>query len=139
MGKISNLASLATAVLIASATVATASMPQRATQVAAPQSIGTNLAAPDAILAAIKDERTSLIQAEPKCGPETTLRGTLVMETPERAGFPFSATTFASPGRTFTTVTTTEETSQAVIEEVARTLNSRADTYVKRLLRNCSL
>jgi hypothetical protein len=90
-------------------------------------------------IAAIKDEKTSFVRGEPKCGNGTTLEGALVMETPQRIGFPLNATTFASPRGTFTTVTATGDENETVIQEVARTLNARADNYVKRLLRNCSL
>jgi hypothetical protein len=89
-------------------------------------------------IAAIKDEQTSFVRAAPKC-QDTALSGTLVMETPARAGFPFNATTFASPTGTFTTVTTTGDESATVIDEVGQTLNSRANNFVKRLLRSCSL
>jgi hypothetical protein len=90
-------------------------------------------------IAAIKDEQASIVRAKPRCEGGSVLRGTLVMETPQRAGFPFTATTFASPDGTFTTVTTTGEESPSVIDEVGRTLNTRATDYVKRLLRSCSL
>jgi hypothetical protein len=90
-------------------------------------------------LAAIQSAQASIIIAEPKCGEGTTLTGAFVMETPPRDGFPLDATTFASPRGTFTSVTTTGNESEAVISEVARILNDRADNYVKRLLRNCTL
>jgi hypothetical protein len=103
------------------------------------QSPGSEIAAAESFIAAIRDEKTSIVRAEPKCGDGTTLRGSLVIETPPRAGFPFSATTFADPRGIYTTVTTTGDESEVVIDEVAKTLNIRADNYVKRLLRNCSL
>jgi len=91
-----------------------------------------------AFLAAIRDEQTSVVRAAPKC-EDTALSGTLVMETPPRDGFPFNATTFASPTGIFTTVTTTGNESAAVIDEVGKTLNDRAESFVKKLLRSCSL
>lgn len=102
-----------------------------------PQQLAGNGTGP--FLAAIQSAEASIIVAEPKCGDGTTLTGAFVMETPPRAGFPLNATTFASPRGTFTSVTTTGDESEAVIAEVATMLNNRADNYVKRLLRNCSL
>jgi hypothetical protein len=90
-------------------------------------------------LAATQSVETSVIIAQPKCGDGTTLTGAFVMETPQRAGFPLDATTFASPGGIFTSLTTTGDESEAVIAEIAGTLISRTDNYVKRLRRNCSL
>ena len=100
---------------------------------------GSSAITAGSFIAAIKDEEASIVRAKPRCEGSSVLRGTLVMETPQRAGFPFSATTFSSPNGTFTTVTTTGEESPAVIDEVGRTLNTRATNYVKRLLRSCSL
>jgi hypothetical protein len=48
-------------------------------------------------LAATQSVETSIIIAQPKCGDGATLTGAFVMETPQRAGFPLDATTFASP------------------------------------------
>ena len=90
-------------------------------------------------LAAIQSAEQASLSSSPGAGDGTTLTGAFVMETPPRAGFPLDATTFASPRGTFTSVTTTGNEGEAVIAEIARTLNSRADNYVKRLLRNCSL
>lgn len=97
------------------------------------------VAAAGPIIATIRDKKTSIVQVEPKCGNGSTLRGELVMETPPRAGFPFSATTVASPHGTFTSLTTTGDESEAVVNEVATILNARADNYVKQLLRSCSI
>jgi hypothetical protein len=117
------------------ASLARASTPSAAAS--GPQSPGNGVAGP--FLAAIQSAQASIIVEEPKCGDGTTLTGAFVMETPPRAGFPLDATTFASPRGTFTSVTTTGNESEAVIAEVATILNNRADNYVKRLLRNCSL
>jgi hypothetical protein len=124
-----------TAVLLF-APLARASTPSAAASGPPQQSPGNGVGP---FLAAIQNAEASVIIAEPKCGNGTTLTGAFVMETPPRAGFPLDATTFASPRGTFTSVTTTGDESEAVIAEVARILNDRADNYVKRLLRNCSL
>ncbi len=100
---------------------------------------GASATAAGPLISAIKDAESSIIEVAPKCGYGTRLTGALVMETPKRAGFPFNATTFASPQGIFTTITTSGDESEATINEVARILNSRADEYVRRLLRNCSL
>jgi hypothetical protein len=112
-----------------------ASSPLSVTSVPAP----SGEAAAKPYLDAIAKANTSHIVSEPKCGDGTTLTGAFVMETKPRPGFPLDATTFASPKGTFTSVTTTGDESEAVIAEIAKTLNKRADNYVKKLLRNCSL
>jgi hypothetical protein len=129
------IASVATVLLFAS--LARANSPSATASGPPQQSPGNGVAGP--ILAAIQSTEASIIVAEPKCGDGTTLTGAFVMETPPRTGFPLDATTFASPHGTFTSVTTTGDESEAVIAEVAKILNNRADNYVKRLLRNCSL
>jgi hypothetical protein len=129
------IAPVAAALVFAS--LARASTPSAAASGPQQQSPGNVTAGP--LLAAIQSAETSIIIAQPKCGNGTTLTGAFVMETPQRAGFPLEATTFASPRGIFTSVTTTGDESEAVIAEIARTLNTRADSYVKRLLRNCSL
>jgi hypothetical protein len=89
---------------------------------------------------AIQDEVTSVIREAPKCtdkGPG----GMLVMATPPRPGFPLDATTFASPSRTFTTVTTKGENvaeTDSSVEAVGKVLNTRAANYLKQLMRGCS-
>jgi hypothetical protein len=125
------------AALLLFASLAQASNPPPASSGPPQQSANNGVAGP--LLAAIQSSQASIILAEPKCGEGTTLTGAFVMETPPRDGFPLDATTFASPHGTFTSVTTTGNESEAVISEVARTLNDRADNYVKRLLRNCTL
>jgi hypothetical protein len=130
---------IASAALIALAASANASSFLVATQDPSIQVPGAEAAAAEPFIAAIKNEETSIVRAEPKCGNGTTLRGVLVIETPRRDGFPFDATTFASPRGTYTNVTATGDESEAVIREVAKTLNNRANNYVRRLLRNCSL
>lgn len=124
-----------TAVLLF-APLARASTPTAAASGSPQQSPGNGVGP---FLAAIQSAEASVIISAPKCGEGTTLTGAFIMETPPRAGFPLDATTFASPRGTFTSVTTTGNESEAVIAEVARILNDRADNYVKRLLRNCSL
>ena len=136
MRKASPLMIASVAAVLVFASLARASTPSAAASVP-PQSPGNGVAGP--FLAAIQSAQASIIVEEPKCGDGTTLTGAFVMETPPRAGFPLDATTFASPGGTFTSVTTTGDESEAVIAEIARTLNNRADNYVRRLLRNCSL
>jgi hypothetical protein len=136
MRKASPLMIVSVATVLVFASLARASTPSAAASVS-PQSPGNGAAGP--FLAAIQSAQASIIVEEPKCGDGTTLTGAFVMETPPRAGFPLDATTFASPRGTFTSVTTTGDQSEAVIAEIARTLNNRADNYVKRLLRNCSL
>ena len=136
MRKASPLMIASVAAVLVFASLARASTPSAAAS-GAPQSPGNGGAGP--FLAAIQSAQASIIVEEPKCGDGTTLTGAFVMETPPRAGFPLDATTFASPRGTFTSVTTTGDESEAVIAEIARTLNNRADNYVKRLLRNCSL
>jgi hypothetical protein len=136
MRKASPLMIVSVATVLVFASLARASTPSAAASVP-PQSPGNGAAGP--FLAAIQSAQASIIVEEPKCGDGTTLTGAFVMETPPRAGFPLDATTFASPRGTFTSVTTTGDESEAVIAEIARTLNNRADNYVKRLLRNCSL
>jgi hypothetical protein len=130
---------IASAALIALAASANASSLLVAAQDPSTQPPGAEAAAAGSFIAAIKNEETSIVRAEPKCGHGTTLQGVLVIETPRRDGFPFDATTFASPRGTYTNVTATGEESEAVIREVAKILNNRANLYVKRLLRNCSL
>ena len=92
-------------------------------------------------VAAIQDEATSVIREAPKC-TDKGLRGMLVMATPPRPGFPLDATTFASPSRTFTTVTTKGENVAEVdssADAIGKVLNTRAANYVKQLMRDCSL
>lgn len=139
MTKVSPFVIVSVAAVVMCASLAKASTPSAVAAGPSQQSPGTEVAAAGSFLAAIKSEQTSIILSEPKCGDGTTLRGAFVMETPQRAGFPLTATTFASPRGTFTSITTTGDESEAVIGEIARTLNNRADNYVKRLLRNCSL
>jgi hypothetical protein len=122
---------------LAFAPLARASTPSVAASGPPQQSSGIATAGP--FLTAIQSADTSIIIAQPKCGDGTTLTGAFVMETPQRAGFPLDATTFASPQGIFTSVTTTGDESEAVIAEIASILSSRADNFVKRLLRNCSL
>jgi hypothetical protein len=136
MRKASPLMIASVAAVLVFASLARASTPSAATS-GPPQSPGNGVAGP--FLAAIQSAQASIIVEEPKCGDGTTLTGAFVMETPPRAGFPLDATTFASPRGTFTSVTTSGDESEAVIAEIARTLNNRADNYVRRLLRNCSL
>jgi hypothetical protein len=138
MTKVSAFVIVSIAAALMSASSARASTPAAVTTSPSQQPSG-GVAAAGSFLAAIKSEQTSIILQEPKCGDGTTLRGAFVMETPQRDGFPLTATTFVSPRGTFTTITTTGDESEAVIGEIARTLNNRADNYVKRLLRNCSL
>jgi hypothetical protein len=91
-------------------------------------------------VAAIEDEATSVIREAPKC-TDKGLRGMLVMATPPRPGFPLDATTFASPSRTFTTVTTKGENVAEVdssADAIGKVLNTRAANYVKQLMRDCS-
>jgi hypothetical protein len=130
---------IAVAVVIALATPSNAASPLVAAQDPSIQPPGTGPAVAEPFIAAIKNEETSIVRAEPKCGNGTTLQGVLVIETPRREGFPFDATTFASPRGTYTNVTATGDESEAVIREVAKILNNRANSYVKRLMRNCSL
>jgi hypothetical protein len=136
MREASPLLIVSVAAVILFAPLARASTPSAAAS-GPPQQSSGNGTGP--FLAAIQSADASIIVTEPKCGDGTTLTGAFVMETPPRAGFPLDATTFASPRGTFTSVTTTGDESEAVIAEVARMLNNRADNYVKRLLRNCSL
>lgn len=89
---------------------------------------------------AIQDEATSVIREAPKC-TDKGLRGMLVMATPPRLGFPLDATTFASPSRTLTTVTTKGENVAEIdsaIDAIAKVLNTRAANYLKQLMRGCS-
>ena len=139
MTKVSAFVIVSVAAAVMSASSAMASTPSAITANPPQQTPASGIAAAGSFLAAIKSEQTSIILQEPKCGDGTTLSGAFVMETPQRAGFPLTATTFASPRGTFTSITTTGDESEAVIGEIARTLNDRADNYVKRLLRNCSL
>lgn len=139
MTKVSPFVIVSIAAVVMSGSLAKASTPTVVASDPSQQSPASEVAAAGSILAAIKSEQTSIVVAEPKCGDGTTLRGAFVMETPQRAGFPLTATTFASPRGTFTSITTTGDESEAVIGEIAKTLNNRADNYVKRLLRNCSL
>jgi hypothetical protein len=91
-------------------------------------------------VAAIQDEATSVIREAPKC-TDKGLRGMLVMATPPRPGFPLDATTFASPSRTFTTVTTKGENVAEVdssADAIGKVLNTRGANYVKQLMRDCS-
>jgi hypothetical protein len=91
-------------------------------------------------LEAIQDEATSVIREAPKCTDEG-LRGTLVMATPSRSGFPADATTLASSGRTLTTVTTKGENVAEIdsaVDAIANVLNTRATNYLKQLTRDCS-
>ena len=125
------------AAILVFASLARASTPSAAASGPPQQLPGNGMAGP--FLAAIQSAEASIIVAEPKCGDGTTLTGAFVMETPPRAGFPLDATTFASPGGIFTSVTTTGDESEAVIAEIAGTLNNRTDNYVKRLRRICSL
>jgi hypothetical protein len=136
MRKASPMIIASVAAILVFASLARASTPSAAASGPQPPP-GNVMAGP--LLAAIQSAETSIIIAQPKCGDGTTLTGAFVMETPQRAGFPLEATTFASPRGIFTSVTTTGDESEAVIAEIARTLNARADSYVKRLLRNCSL
>jgi hypothetical protein len=137
MRKASPIIIASVAAILVFASLARASTPSAAASGPQQQSPGNVMAGP--LLAAIQSAETSIIIAQPKCGNGTTLTGAFVMETPQRTGFPLDATTFASPRGIFTSVTTTGDESEAVISEIARTLNTRADNYVKRLLRNCSL
>jgi hypothetical protein len=137
MRKASPLMIASVAAVLVFASLARASTPSAAASGPPQQLPGNGVAGP--FLAAIQSAEASIIVAQPKCGNGTTLTGAFVMETPPRAGFPLDATTFASPRGTFTSVTTTGDEGEAVIAEIARTLNNRADNYVKRLLRNCSL
>lgn len=140
MGKASVFFSIPGAAMAMFALLAAAGHASHAAEPQFPvSSPGNNVAAAGPFLSAIKDEQTSIVQAEPKCGYGTILTGALVMETPKRVGFPFNATTFASPQGTFTTITTTENAPEAVVDAVANSLNARANNYIKRLLRNCSL
>jgi hypothetical protein len=139
MTRVSPFVIVSVAAVVMFASLARASTPSAIASDPSQQSPASGIAAAGSFLAAIKSEGASIIVAEPKCGDGTTLRGAFVMETPQRAGFPLTATTFASPRGTFTSITTTGDESEAVISEIARTLNNRADNYVKRLLRNCSL
>jgi hypothetical protein len=135
MRKAAPMIIVSVAAILVFASLARASTPSAAAS--GPPPPGNVMAGP--LLAAIQSAETSIIIAQPKCGDGTRLTGAFVMETPQRAGFPLEATTFASPRGIFTSVTTTGDESEAVIAEIARTLNARADSYVKRLLRNCSL
>jgi hypothetical protein len=137
MRKASPLMIVSVAAVLVFASLARASTPSAAGSGPPQQSPGDGVAGP--FLAAIQSAEASIIIAQPKCGEGTTLTGAFVMETPPRAGFPLDATTFASPRGTFTSVTTTGDEGEAVIAEIGKTLNNRADNYVKRLLRNCSL
>jgi hypothetical protein len=137
MRKASPLMIASVAAVLVFASLARASTPSAAGSGPPQQSPGDGVAGP--FLAAIQSAEASIIIAQPKCGEGTTLTGAFVMETPPRAGFPLDATTFASPRGTFTSVTTTGDEGEAVIAEIGKTLNDRADNYVKRLLRNCSL
>jgi hypothetical protein len=137
MHQASSLMIATAAAVLLFASLAQATIPSAADSEPPHQSPGNGVAGP--FLTAIQSAEASIIVAEPKCGNGTTLTGAFVMQTPPRAGFPLDATTFASPRGTFTTVTTMGNESEAVIAEVARILNNRADNYVKRLLRNCSL
>jgi hypothetical protein len=139
MGKASFIVVFSAVATVVIASSASASSDPVAPPEQAQQPPASKTIAEGSIIAAIKDEKTSIVRGAPTCGDGTTLEGALVMDTPQRVGFPFTATTFASPRGTFTTVTTAGDESEAVIQEVARTLNARADNYVKRLLRNCSL